>query len=539
VDAVVAAAALNFGTVMALETKVGFFVILVAVLLFILSTRLEEGEVKEGYTLTVRFNSVDGLEAKAPVRIAGVKVGQVESITLDEGRAVLRLRISSGTSIPVDSHAELRTEGLLGEKYLAIVPGRNWSQRLRDTDTIAESVSQKSLDELLASLGKLAGDIGEVTGVLADAFGSEEGKANLKAILANTRDLTASVKDLVARNDQRVDRIVTQIESLTAGLDQVVARNEEPFTETIGNFRDVSGYAKEKLPKLGDNVQRLVDSLQVLIAENRQGVTDTVSSARKAAENASDAFGALDSVARKVDEGQGTIGRLINDESTVDKLNAAIDKVDRFLAQRERFRTFVSFEGESLMDRNDSRGIFTLTLQPSKEKYYVMEVVKPAAGDETVRKTRTVREITNTGTGAGSDFYPVDVTQTVVDEKVEKQRGSVQFSAQFARRHGDLAGRIGVKENTFGLGGDYFLANDRVRLSLDAYDFDGDYTPGTSPHLKAKGRIDFLDYLFLTAGYDNFLNEEADSAFVGGGITFEDEDLKDLLGFLPVGKLTD
>ena len=524
---------------MGLETKVGFFVILVAVVLFVLSTRLEQGEVKEGYTLTVRFKTVDGLEEKAPVRIAGVKVGQVETITLDEGQAVLKLRVSKGVSIPVDSHAELRTEGLLGEKYLAIVPGKNWSQRLRDTDTIRESVSQKSLDELLSSLGKLAGDIGEVTGVLADAFGSEEGKANLKAILANTRDLTANVKDLVARNDQRVDRIVEQIESLTAGLDRVVARNEEPFAETIGNIRDVSGYAKEKLPKLGDNVQKLVDSLQVMIAENRQGVTDTVSSARKAAERASDAFDSLGNVARKVDEGEGTIGRLINDDTTVNKLNSAIDKVDRFLAQRERFHTFVSFEGESLTGRNDSRGIFTLTLQPSKEKYYLLEVVKPAAGDETVKKTRTVREITNTGTGAGSDFYPIDVTQTVVEKKVEEQSGNLQFSAQFARRHGPVAGRIGLKENTFGLGADYFLTNDRLRFSLDAYDFQGDYTAGTSPHLKAKARFDFLDYLFVTAGYDNFLNNEADSAFFGGGITFEDEDLKDLLGILPVGKLTE
>ena len=95
---------------MGLETKVGFFVILVAAVLFVLSTRLEQGEVKEGYTLTVRFKTVDGLEEKAPVRIAGVKVGQVESITLDEGQAVLKLRVSKGVSIPVDSHAELRTE---------------------------------------------------------------------------------------------------------------------------------------------------------------------------------------------------------------------------------------------------------------------------------------------------------------------------------------------------------------------------------------------------------------------------------------------
>jgi len=523
---------------MSLETKVGFFVILVAVLLFILGTRLEEGEVKEGYTLSVRFDSVDGLEENAPVRIAGVKVGQVESITLEEGRAVLKLRIAEGTSIPVDSRAEMRTEGMLGEKYLALIPGKNWSQRLRNTDTIGQSVSQKSLDELLGSLGKLAGDIGEVTGVLADAFGSEEGKADLKAILANTRDLTGSLKDIVARNDARVDRIIGQVESLTAGLDRVIQHNEGQITETVGNFRSVSGYAKQKLPELGDNIQKLVDSVQVLIAENRTGIHDAVASAKGAAERAQDTFDALGNVARKIDEGEGTVGRLINDDATVDKLNSAIDKIDRFLAKRERFKTYVSFETESLVDRSDSRGIFALTLQPSKENYYVFEVVTPAEGDETVRRTRTVSEITNTGTGAGSDFYPVDVTQTVVEEETKERSGNLQFSAQFARRRGDLAARIGLKESTFGVGGDYFLARDRLRFSVDAYDFDGDNTPGNSPHLKAKGRFDFLDYFFLTAGYDNFLNSEANSAFFGGGVAFEDEDLKDLLGVLPLGSVT-
>ena len=523
---------------MTLETKVGFFVILVAVLLFLLGTRLEEGKVKHGYTLTVRFDTVDGLEQDAPVRIAGVKVGQVESIALEEGRAVLTLRIAEGVSIPEDSRAELRTEGMLGEKYLALVPGQDWSHRLKDNGIVEKSVSQKSLDELLGSLGKLAGDIGKITGVLADAFGSEEGKASLKAILTNTRDLTGNLKDIVARNDQRVDRIIAQVESLTANLNRVVERNEVPFSETVGNFRSASGYAKEKLPELGDKIQKLIDSVQVIIAENRAGIHDTITSAKGAAERAQDTFDAFGNVARKVDEGQGTIGKLINDDATVNKLNAALDKVDRFLAKRERFKTYVTFETESLVNRSDSRGIFTLTLQPSKENYYLFEVVKPAQGDETVKTTRTVKDITNTGTDPNNPYYPPHVTQTVTRDEVQEGSGNVQFSAQIGRRRGDLGARIGMKENSFGLGGDYFLANDRVRLSVDAYDFSGDNTPGNHPHVKAKGRVDFLKYFFFTAGYDNFLNSAADSAFVGGGVTFEDEDLKDLLGVLPLGSVT-
>lgn len=522
---------------MNLETKVGFFVLLVGVVLFVLSTQLEKGEVKEGYLLRVRFDTVDGLEEKAPVRVAGVKVGQVERIDLEEGRARLTLRLQPGTEIPGDSRAELRTEGMLGEKYVAIIPGKDWAHRLLPDQSISKSVSQKSLDELLISLSGLATDFGKITSSLADAFGSEEGKANLQAILANMRDLTGNLKTIVARNDQRVDSIATHLDSLATRLDKLIATNATGVTETVANLRSVTGYTRDNLPKWGEDFDRTVNALQVVIAENRAGVKGTIDAAQSAAKSADATFAALGRVAQKVDEGHGTIGRLVNDEATVDKLNTALDKIDHFLAKRDRYKTYLAFENESLVDRGDSRGIFTLTLAPSETKSYVFEVVSPAKGDETIRRTTEVRQITNTGSGAGSDFFPNDVTQKVVTTEHREKTGNVQFSAQVAQRLDNAALRIGMKESTFGVGADYYLANDRFRLSLDAYDFDGDNTPGSSPHLKAKARWDLFAHLFLTAGYDNPLNDEVASAFLGGGVTFEDEDLKDLLGILPAGLL--
>jgi len=518
-----------------LETKVGFFVILVGAVLFALSTQLERGEVKEGYTLKVRFETVDGLEEKAPVRIAGVKVGQVERIDLEEGRALLVLRMESGVEVPADSRAELRTEGMLGEKYLAIIPGKDWAHRLVNDEAIGQSVSQQSLDELLISLGKLATDFGKITGALSDAFGREEGKVNLQAILANMRDLTANMKEIVARNDQRVDSIVTHLDSLTSRLDHLTAANAAGVTETVDNLRSVTGYTRDNLPKWGEDFDRTVNELQAVIAENRSGVKTTIDTAQSAAQSADTTFAALGRVAQKMDEGHGTIGRLVNDEATVDKLNTALDKIDNFLAKRDRYQTYVTFEGESLMDRGDSRGIFTVSLAPSATKSYLFEVVSPATGDETIRRTTEVRRITNTGSGAGSDFYPTDVTQTVVTDEHREKSGNVQFSAQIAQRRNHAGLRIGLKENSFGTGGDYYLAHDRIHLSLDAYDFAGDNSVGSSPHLKAKARWDLFTHLFLTAGYDNPLNDEVASAFLGGGVTFEDEDLKDLLAIVPAG----
>jgi phospholipid/cholesterol/gamma-HCH transport system substrate-binding protein len=78
-----------------------------------------------GYTLTAAFDRIDGLPQGADVRISGVKVGTVESQTLDfqTFQAVLTFRIDRRVKLPDDSSAEIQSESLLGGKFVALVPG--------------------------------------------------------------------------------------------------------------------------------------------------------------------------------------------------------------------------------------------------------------------------------------------------------------------------------------------------------------------------------------------------------------------------------
>jgi len=75
------------------------------------------------------------------------------------------------------------------------------------------------------------------------------------------------------------------------------------------------------------------------------------------------------------------------------------------------------------------------------------------------------------------------------------------------------------------VGADYHLFRDRVKLSLDAWDFNREPTP----RLKASASYDFFKHLFLVGGGDDLANKDRRSVFVGGGIKFEDDDLKYLL----------
>ncbi|MBW6396695.1 outer membrane lipid asymmetry maintenance protein MlaD [Roseomonas sp. HJA6] len=103
-----------------------------------------------GISLTARFDRIDGLAQGADIRIAGVKVGQVVSQRIDPETflAVLTLRVEEGLRLPTDTSAEIQSEGLLGGKYVALVPGGS-ERYLANGGEITITQSAVSLESLL------------------------------------------------------------------------------------------------------------------------------------------------------------------------------------------------------------------------------------------------------------------------------------------------------------------------------------------------------------------------------------------------------
>ncbi|MBO1076417.1 outer membrane lipid asymmetry maintenance protein MlaD [Roseomonas marmotae] len=103
-----------------------------------------------GIELTARFDRIDGLQPGADVRIGGVKVGSVTSQEIDPATflAVLKLRVNDNLKLPTDTSAEITSEGLLGGKYVALVPGGE-EKVLASGDQITLTQSSVSLESLL------------------------------------------------------------------------------------------------------------------------------------------------------------------------------------------------------------------------------------------------------------------------------------------------------------------------------------------------------------------------------------------------------
>jgi phospholipid/cholesterol/gamma-HCH transport system substrate-binding protein len=134
------------------EVVVGFFLLLGLLALGYLAIKLGKMEVVggSGYTVYATFSNVAGLRAGSPVEIAGVDIGWVEAIRLENYQAVTAFRIREGVQLPEDSIASIRTKGLIGEQLVKISPG-GAENILQPGDAIKETEPPVDIMELIAN----------------------------------------------------------------------------------------------------------------------------------------------------------------------------------------------------------------------------------------------------------------------------------------------------------------------------------------------------------------------------------------------------
>jgi phospholipid/cholesterol/gamma-HCH transport system substrate-binding protein len=134
-----------------LEFIVGVFVLVGIVCLGYLSIKLGKLELIGGnvYEVIAQFNTASGLKAGSSVEIAGVEVGRVRAITLNEDRAAVLLAVDNKVKLYTDTIASIKTRGIIGEKFLALPPGGG-GDPLKPGDTIRDTESGLDLEELVS-----------------------------------------------------------------------------------------------------------------------------------------------------------------------------------------------------------------------------------------------------------------------------------------------------------------------------------------------------------------------------------------------------
>ncbi len=136
-----------------IETVLGAVVLVVAGLFLAFAYSTTDIRPVTGYSVTARFNAVDGLTEGSDVRVGGVKIGSVvaQSVDMTDFRAVIRMTIRPDIRLPDDSVATVSSEGLLGGKYIRIDPGASTTM-LAHNGEFASTRDIISLEEMLGKV---------------------------------------------------------------------------------------------------------------------------------------------------------------------------------------------------------------------------------------------------------------------------------------------------------------------------------------------------------------------------------------------------
>jgi len=455
----------------------------------------------DGYTVYAVFDDVSGLLAKSRVQVAGINVGQIESIRLEGERARVTMRVS----VPLYQDAAVlkKQASMLGDYYLALVPGSR-PPVLKDGDPIPNVIADAGVGAIFNELQAITEDIRAVTGSIRSVVGNEDGERMLRSVAENLAETTQAIRDSIARNEAAVDRSMSNIERITSDLTRITGpggrRVNQILAETQQIVHQINELVGERKGDVGESVTEFRQAVQRL-NENMDDLQATMAHVR--------------SISRKVDEGQGTLGQLVNDGELHREVTGLVTDAGDFVSSVTGLQTIVGLRSEYSLLGNSMKHYVSLRLQPKADKYYLLEVIDDPRGLTSV--TQRTRRSSDPG------------ASPVVQEEVVETTDSLKVSLQLAKRYHFLTGRFGIIEGSGGVGGDVSLLDDNLEFRMDLFDFGLDL----NPRLKLMASYQFFSHLYLAAGVDDALNGLGRDYFIGGAIRFTDEDLKALLTVAP------
>lgn len=285
------------------ELKVGAALVLAAIVAFA-GIRFFQNVPLFGssYTLFAEFDSAGGLSSGNAVRMKGVNVGSVEDVQLDsESQGVrVRLQLNRGPHIPEGSHAQVSGISALGGVQVTITPGPKGNPQIAPGSTLEPPPEGSTLNQLTAQVPALA--------------------SKADSVLSGANTTLAGLNQQLQNPDSDLRQTLTSLQRTSDNLNEVTEAEKENIRALIQNLEGVSSDLKAFTGENGDSLDVAVQRL------NRS--MDRLNRSLASFENTT---ATLDTITTKLNEGEGTAGRLINDPGLYMKLDSAAARSNRIL----------------------------------------------------------------------------------------------------------------------------------------------------------------------------------------------------------------
>ena len=245
---------------------------------------------KASLRFTVMFNNVQGLNDGDTVNMLGKRIGKVSATKIRGNRIAVEISIDQNFvfNIPIDSRIEVKSDGLMGNKFISIEPGNNTNSSIVDGDVV-EGTREVDFTEITPGIMPITQDLAVFS-------------RRLKAILGENQ------KDDIRFTLSNVESLTHELDSIIKDMHTMIVNEED--RNNISNFFDNLNSTSENLNEItesrSDEIKEMIDNFSI----------GSKSFSRSALQ--------LGELVEGIDSGSGSIGKLIKNDELVDNLNGLI-----------------------------------------------------------------------------------------------------------------------------------------------------------------------------------------------------------------------
>jgi|GEM_PF-5792127 len=466
------------------EILVGLFALACLSVIIWMSLKLDRNAHigRKNKTYYADFDSVSGLVPKIPVEVSGITSGFVDTIELVDNKARLKVVMEDGVKVFENALLLIKDRGVLGDRYVVLKPGSQDLPLIPHEGFIKNTQSMSDFEKLTTNLSDTAS-------ILKELVQSDNPQGALGQTIVNLRNVTKRIDDMVADNRTDVDRIMDNVDSLTYQMDQIAQENRDNIHDTIFTLKEISG------------------SLNVL--------TQDGGSISEAAFELNDTLASVNRIVKKLEDGKGTVGRLLNDEETIDKVNETLDGLNNSLGLFQRVQLKFRYRAEFVTNALELQNQFGIFAYVAPDKYFLVELVDSAVGETNVINTI----IESQGVSTSTRSIQTDSALTI--------------TFMMAKRIRDASLRVGLIRSHGGVGLDWYFFKDQMVLTGEVFHLG---RPNDNPLVRIYGSALLFNHFILTAGVEDLISANGRrSPFIGLGLSFTDNDFKALLPVLGRG----
>lgn len=252
------------------------------------------------------YDQINGVQTASPVMMKGVKIGTVTGVEFDPARSdkvVLQLTVKRTYRIPTDSEAKIFSDGLMGSKAIEIIYGAA-DAYLADGDTLRSSRNRDLMDVAGSELDFFKQKIAQVTGDLSRTL------ENLNRLLEN--------------NESSISGTLTHLDGITGDMAELFSSEKGNLRAAVDNLTAFSEMLGQNAPRI-DSIVSSVNRLTTQLTEEEfaRRLTESVEG--------------LNALMARIERGDGTLGRLMDDPALYDSLTVASSNLAALLADLKEY----------------------------------------------------------------------------------------------------------------------------------------------------------------------------------------------------------